>query len=392
MDTDVIGLLEAGDWDPQRLRAHLAEVGTPLVRPVPDQDRVDVTFVYDAGDEVADGTVVRLRALIERALPTDEDALTLQHVPGTPIHHLTLRLPADLRFGYGFAVQDTPDARPHLADDPTNRHRDPRDARLSTAIAVLPDAAELHRPADVTPHLRELVWDSDVLGVERPVWLSLPPGSPAEDLCCVVVFDGAARHTAPHVRDGLGADGIIRPTVVVLVDEAGRRRDELTGNAAFSRALAEELLPLVRTEVVEAGGRLSEDPADVALSGSSFGGLCAGWTALHHPEVFGTAIMQSPSCWYHTEPPGVGGVPTPLLIEAFRQLPPAPVRLWQECGELEFGPPPAQVWQALGNRWLHDVLVARGYDTVYREYRGGHVPAWWRGTWADALSWAFPAS
>jgi enterochelin esterase-like enzyme len=385
MDTDAIALLEAGDWDLERLRAHLEDVGTPLVRPVPDEGRVDVTFVYDG-----EAHSVRLRALIERALPAGDDALVLQRVPGTPIHHLTLRLPADLRFGYGFAVQDAPDTRPRLSDDPTNRHRDPRDARLSTAIAVLPDAAALDRPDAVDPHLHELAWDSDILGTQRPVWLSLPPGPPAEDLCCVVVFDGAARHTAPHVRDMLA--GAIRPTIVVLVDEAGRRSEELTGNAEFSRALAEELLPLVRTEVVEAGGRLSEDPADVALSGSSFGGLCAGWTALHHPDVFGTAIMQSPSCWFHPDRPGTDGVPTPLLIEAFRQLPPAPVRLWQECGELEFGPPPAQVWQVLGNRWLHDVLVARGYDTVYREYRGGHDAAWWRGTWADALSWAFPAS
>ncbi|MYV62951.1 hypothetical protein GTW37_30520 [Streptomyces sp. SID4931] len=39
----------------------------------------------------------------------------------------------------------------------------------------------------------------------------------------------------------------------------------------------------------------------MALAGESFGGLCAGWTALHHPDAFGNAILQSPSCGYHPD-------------------------------------------------------------------------------------------
>jgi enterochelin esterase family protein len=50
------------------------------------------------------------------------------------------------------------------------------------------------------------------------------------------------------------------------------------------------------------------------------------------------------------------------------------------------------VWQVLGNRWLHGLLVDRGYDTVYREFAGAHDAVWWRGTFADALSWALPIS
>jgi hypothetical protein len=55
------------------------------------------------------------------------------------------------------------------------------------------------------------------------------------------------------------------------------------------------------------------------------------------------------------------------------------------------GPPPAQIKRSFGHRWLHDVLVSKGYDTVYREFAGGHDAAWWRGTFADALLWVFPA-
>lgn len=81
---------------------------------------------------------------------------------------------------------------------------------------------------------------------------------------------------------------------------------------------------------------------------------------------------------------------TPVLISTFGEHPPAPIRIYHEVGSLEYGPPPATIWQVLGNRWFHEVLVSRGYDTVYHEFAGGHDAAWWRGTWARALQWMFP--
>ena len=34
---------------------------------------------------------------------------------------------------------------------------------------------------------------------------------------------------------------------------------------------------------------------------------------------------------------------------------------------------------------------AKGYDTIYREFAGGHDYAWWRGLFADALQLVLPA-
>lgn len=410
----LVRALEAEEISLSEFRARLRSSGTPLVEETTEAGFVDVTFVHDitaddaaAEDTAPDDVTVTFRSLIERSLPNDADH-ELQLIPGTPIRHLTLRLPRDLRFTYGFAVAG-PVGPPRPATDPHNHHRDPRDPRLDKAIAVLPDAADIALPPTSDgpdPHQEEITWASEILGNERPVWISLPPtdpSGPASDpaLPYVILFDGAAEHLAPRVRDHLLAGRAVRPFAVVLVDPVGLREHELTADPDFSRALATELAPLLRERY-----GLSQRAADVALSGSSFGGLCAGWTALQYPEVFGHAIMQSPSCWYHPElalqkngPENLQipstapahTTPTPLLIAAFREAAPAPIRLWQECGDLEFGPPPAKVWQILGNRWLHDILVAKGYDTSYREFRGGHDASWWRGTWADAVRWAFPA-
>ena len=242
------------------------------------------------------------------------------------------------------------------------------------------DEAEA-RPA---PAVGSAVLASELLGGERRIWVSMPPGARSDEqaLPFVVHLDGTPDHSAPSVRDAVVEAGLIRPSAVVLVDQLGLQRDhELRCNPAFSRMLVEELLPWLRQRYP-----LSQDPADVALAGESFGGLCAGWTALHHPTAFGNAILQSPSCGYHpnqTWGTGAGELlrrfPVPTLIADLLAAAPAPVRIFHDVGELE--------GSLTLSRWLDQVLTAKGYDTRYREFAGGHDYAWWRGLFADTLQW-----
>jgi enterochelin esterase-like enzyme len=214
----------------------------------------------------------------------------------------------------------------------------------------------------------------------------MPPGEPSGEsvLPFVIHLDGTPDHSAPSVRDALVRAGLIRPCVVVLVDQLGQQRyTELTCDPAFSRMLVEELLPWLRRRYP-----LSPDPGDVALAGESFGGLCAAWTALHHPATFGNAIIQSPSCGYHPDllrATGSGDLlrraPVPTLIADYLAAKPAPIRVFHDVGELESS--------NTHSRWLDQVLTAKGYDTAYREFAGGHDYAWWRGLFADALQWCF---
>jgi len=399
-------------WSVDQFRDHLGSQGTPLVERL-TADEVAVTFVHEtdqAGEiDQASGAdrEVRLRELVGSGPAGDR---VLRPVDGTPFRALTLRMRSDLRLSYAFQI-DRPGGAPELVPDAFNPPPPSLDQRLTGSVLTLPDAAELpvdpHRAGEtgqhgrVAPHLDEHVFRSEILGNERRVWVSLPPGwsTAGPPSPSVIVFDGTAGHTAPAVRDTLVAAGEVRDVVVVLVDQLGRRDVELTADPGFARMLAEELVPWLRTAY-----GVSAEARDLALSGSSFGGLCAAWTALQHPDVFGNALIQSPSCWFHpslpslVRPGGTGeaevvgrAVPTPSLIEAFAAADPVPVRIFHEVGRLEHGPPPAQIRQVFGNRWLHDVLRLKGYDTVYREYAGGHDATWWRATWADGLRWLFPA-
>ncbi|MFJ6982052.1 MULTISPECIES: alpha/beta hydrolase-fold protein [unclassified Streptomyces] len=395
--------LATGEWSPARFRRHLRETGTPLVARV-RPDEVEVTFVDEPGAD----TTVTLSVVIGPRIGFNPLAPEFTPVPGTPFRTLTLRMRSDLRFSYVFTRRGpTGDGGPGPAGgqvragegervpDPFNpppRFSECAVERFSGAsVAVLPDAEPLpwldRAEARPAPAMDSAVLASQVLGDERRIRVSMPPGEHADDsaLPFVIHLDGTPEHSAPGVRDALVEAGLIRPCAVVLVDQLGQRRDkELLCDPAFSRMLVEELLPWLHHRYP-----LTRDPADVALAGESFGGLCAGWTALHHPDAFGNAILQSPSCGYHpdlTWGTGAGELlrrtPVPTLIADVLAAPAAPVRVFHDVGELEAS--------NTHSRWLDHALTAQGYDTRYREFAGGHDYAWWRGLFADALLWCFP--
>jgi enterochelin esterase-like enzyme len=388
-----VSKLATGEWSADQFRQHLHDHGTPLVERV-GGDEVEVTFVDEPG---GDGTRVNLK--LRFGYTRIEPEFT--PIAGVPFQVLTLRMRSDLRFSYQFTRQARTGQEEHVPD-PFNPPPTLPDEWIINSVAVLPDALPLPWldavEAQPDPVLETEVLASEFLGNERNIWVSLPPGEVSADsaLPFVIVFDGTPRHSAPAVRDALVRAGLIQPCVVVLVDQIGLRDTELTCNPAFSRMLIEELLPRLRDRYP-----LSRDPGDAAVCGASFGGLCAGWTALHHSDTFGNAIIQSPSCWYHPELDALmwsdllrrHTPPTPTLIADFLAAAPAPIRIFHETGELEQGSSQAPTWAHFGNsRWLDHVLTLKGYDTIYREIVGGHDAVWWRGTFADALQWCFPAT
>nr|WP_281374754.1 alpha/beta hydrolase-fold protein [Nocardioides soli] len=301
---------------------------------------------------------------------------------------------SDLRFSYVFTRRG-PKGEEEQVPDPFNpppRFSECAVERFSGAsVTVLPDAAPLpgldEAEAQPAPAIDTAVLASEILGNERRIWVSMPPGefSDRSALPFVIHLDGTPDHSAPSVRDALVRAGLIRPCVVVLLESLGLQRyAELLCDPAFSRMLVEELVPWLRDRYP-----LSTDPCDVALAGESYGGLCAGWTTLHHPTTFGNAILQSPSCGYHpdlTWGTGAGELlrrsPVPTLIADFLAAETAPVRVFHDVGELE--------GSITHSRWMDHVLTEKGYDTRYREFAGGHDYAWWRGLFADALLWCFP--
>ena len=112
------------------------------------------------------------------------------------------------------------------------------------------------------------------------------------------------------------------------------------------------------------------------------------YTALHHPDVFGSALSQSGSFWFS---PGALEAASPFAVETgamMREIvaaPTRPVRVWMEVGLFEGSAPLAGGNQVGQNRHLRDALLAKGYRVSYPEYSGDHSYASWRGSLADGF-------
>jgi enterochelin esterase family protein len=178
--------------------------------------------------------------------------------------------------------------------------------------------------------------------------------------------------------DNLIADGMLIPIVAVVVESihgsarfGPTRIRSLTDPGVFLPFLLEELMPFVSAQ-----WGVSTDPAKTALVGQSLGGLTAAHTALTAPDRFGAVIGQSSSFWW---PGGADGeLIGKNVIDAYSASPRKSIRFFLEAGATE-----RDLLER--NRLMRSVLSDKGYELAYREYRGGHDYACWRGGLADGL-------
>lgn len=187
------------------------------------------------------------------------------------------------------------------------------------------------------------------------------------------VFDAAAAgaewqvdETAQH----LVVSGQIQPLIIVAVSNTPDRISEYTatkmnregytqgGKAAdYARYLIAQLKP-----AIDARYRTLTDAGHTAVGGSSLGGIMSLWLAVHHGDVYGTALVVSPSLWWDDEFPIRDTRQTPLPMSVARP------RLWLDMGT---GEGPDAIKQL---RQLRSVLYARGWaagDIGYLEVQGG---------------------
>ena len=173
--------------------------------------------------------------------------------------------------------------------------------------------------------------------------------------------------------DNLIAAGQIPPLVAVLpeVIDVETRVRELACNDAFLAFLTRELLPWVAEDWA-----ITDDPARTIVAGQSLGGLTAAFAGLREPGRFGNILSQSGSFWwmsgseFHTD--------AEWLTQLYVRSPRLPLRFYVEVG--------LQEWVLLPpTRHFRNVLDAKGYEQIYREYNGGHDTLCWRGGLADGL-------
>jgi predicted alpha/beta superfamily hydrolase len=190
-------------------------------------------------------------------------------------------------------------------------------ALLTIALSFMAHAADSSIPTGQFLPLRQVA--STNLAAARTVRIWLPPGyeaSGSNRFPVLYLHDGqnVFSSAGPGVAFGWGpwnidktaekliAEGRMRPTIMVAVDNSPKRFDEYAGPRtnsaarapfdAYSRFLIDELKPAIDREF-----RTLPGPKDTAVLGSSMGGLCSVVLAWERPDVFGGAAGLSSSFW-----------------------------------------------------------------------------------------------
>jgi enterochelin esterase family protein len=218
------------------------------------------------------------------------------------------------------------------------------------------------------------------------VYVYLPPGYSAgrtEPYAVLLGMDsfGFRPPLLPgdQILDYLATQRQIPEMVMILTDDVGPIGDT-RGYDPVVTFLADEVLPAVRRTI-----RVSSNPADIVVSGSSRRGLVAAYVAFKRPDALGKVLSLSGS--FYWRPPG--SEPFEWLPNLYAITERRPIRLYLSAGMLETFVSDANAGHYLlgTNRHMRDVLAARGYDFQYAEFMGVHSEVNWEDQLAAGLIW-----
>lgn len=128
---------------------------------------------------------------------------------------------------------------------------------------------------------------------------------------------------------------------------------------------------------------------NTVLIGSSYGGLASAYIAYEYPEVFGAVLSLSGSFWWHPETAARGNENHMSLL--FSQADKKPLRFFISAGLFEKGRDNSG-GILHHSKQLKDVLQAKGYPVIYKEYATGHDYFAWQGILTDGLTALFSGS
>jgi len=208
---------------------------------------------------------------------------------------------------------------------------------------------------------------------ERPLYLYHPPVDVAVPL--LVVYDGPdyfRRGRLTEIVDNLIAAKRIQPLALAFIQNGGPARTVEYGCSEATLAfLVGSLLPFVsqQANILEAGN----NPGVHGVMGASMGGLMSMYTALRLPHIFGRALCQSGAYHlWHLET---------VAMQLVRYQPKPPVKLWMDCGQMDF--------LLDSNRAMAALLKEQGYDLTYRENGGAHNYTTWRNACVEGMETLF---
>lgn len=233
-------------------------------------------------------------------------------------------------------------------------------------------------------------WHSKLLNNDRQLWVYTPHDYSTEDgpYPLLLLFDGDVFTRdvhAPTIFDNLIAAGLIPPMLVVMLDSPNRQR-ELYCHEPFAEFIASEIIPWVRQKY-----QASTSPAQNTVAGVSAGGLAAAFMGFRHSEIFGNVLSNSGAFYWSPEqkPENFWGWEIPTegawLIHQYVSREKLSLRFHLDAGLLEDQRDIPTMTILQSNRYMRDVLRAKGYWVHYSEFCGGHQYINFRATLADGL-------
>ena len=182
-------------------------------------------------------------------------------------------------------------------------------------------SAQTSCASTITGQLRIELVDSATYGDRRTMRIWLPPGydapeHAAERYPVLYMFDGQtlfdtctafANEQELNVDESLTrliAAKLVRPLVVVGIDSSSRRSHEyrvfpdVLTDAAAPEPIGGRLPTFLVNEVmphVSARYRVTSDPADTAIGGTSLGAMAALYVLLNRSDRFGVGLLESPT-------------------------------------------------------------------------------------------------
>lgn len=226
----------------------------------------------------------------------------------------------------------------------------------------------------------------------RDYWIYVPAAYDASKPACLFVCLDGVQYNAQTVFDNLIATGQMPVTIGVFVNP-GVVRDAEGGvirynrsnefdrtDGTFARFLIEELLPEVERQTATDGRpiRLSTNPNDCAIAGSSSGGICAFTAAWARPDRFGR-VFSAVGTYVSMR----GGNEYQAII---RKTEPKPLRIFLQDGLYD-------VWNGIFGDWyeanilVESALNFSGYEVAHTWGRGGHSNTHANRVFPDVMRW-----
>lgn len=223
--------------------------------------------------------------------------------------------------------------------------------------------------------VKDITFYSHSLNEELNLLIYIPANySPLYEYNILIASDGRDYFQLggiSRLADELIDDYIIENVIIVgvpYIDAADRRRKYIpTGDQfeAYMRFLAHELVPYLDEEFTThqiGSGR--------TLMGDSMAATISLLTALHYPNIFGKAILQSPYVDEHVLQT-VRDAKSPDLLATYHTI-------GLRENEVRFPNNPIAKDFLTPNRAMHELFVERGIETFYEELDGDHTWKTWK--------------